>query len=195
MRRRRGFTLLELLVVIVLVAMMAAVAVPRLGGVLPGQRLQGAGRRLASDMQYLYAYAVTQREYVRMAIDLNQGEYWAETFEPAAPDEEEDEPQRTIAFNLRTDFTLRELPRTDDAEHVEKLRTALASTRTLPSNVEFVEAQIAGGPVERAGTVYVEFTPWGYGDDAVVVLGLGERRGLVELHGLVGEAALMEPGT
>lgn len=185
MTRRRGFTLIELMVVILVIGTAAAVVAPRLGGLLPGVRLRGAARRLASDMRYLYGYAVARRQYVRLALDLNEGTYWAETFTPADPDHEDD---RVLAFRLTTDFGLAEVRRSDDARDVEELESGLVTHRTLPPGVRFATASVAGGSPERGGRVYVEFTPWGYGDDAQVLLTLGDRRRLVRLHGLVGEA-------
>lgn len=186
--RRRGFTLIELLVVILILSLVASVALPRLRAALPGVELRSAGRRLASDLRYLYAYGVARREYVRMAIDVNDGKYWAETFTPR---ERDDDGNRVLALQLRTDFSLAPDTRQADATDVKELSDALAGRRTLPRGIQFVQVKLAGGYVERFGTIYIEFSPWGYGDDADIVLALGERTRTVRLSGLLGEAVVV----
>ncbi len=186
--RRRGFTLIELLIVILLLSIVAAVATPRLRSALPATRVRSAGRVLASDLRYLYAYAVARREHVRLAIDLSEGTYWAETFRVNVRD---DDRPRVLSLQLRTDFSLGAESRQADVREAKELRDALAGRRELPPGVQFVEVRIAGGFVERSGTVYIEFTPWGYGDDADVVLAAGEDLRTVRLIGLLGEATVL----
>ena len=190
--RRRGFTLIELMVVILLLSLTAAVAAPRLRSAIPGANLRGAGQRLAGDLRYLYGYAVTRRTHVRLAIDLNAGEYWAETFEPR---ERDDDGSRVVALQLRTDFTLAPPAPDADATKVAVLQDAIVGRHALPRGVKFVTVQVAGGDVERGGTVYIEFSPWGYGDDAAIRLAMGDAERTIRLVGLLGEAAVVKAGT
>lgn len=70
----RGFTLLELAVVVCLLGLFAALVVPRLAGVGEGSR-RAALRRLAGTVRYLYNESVlTGREH-RLIFDLD-GESW-----------------------------------------------------------------------------------------------------------------------
>lgn len=189
--RRRGFTLIELLVVIVLLSVAASVALPRLSGLLPGQQMRSAGTRLASDLRYLYAYAVARREYVRMAIDIDSGEYWAETFQVV---EKDDDAPRVLALQLRTDFSLAAESRHKDVREAEELTDSIVGRRSLPDGIRFAEVRIAEAFRERGGTAYIEFSPWGYGDDATILLEKGDEQRTVRLRGMLGEAGLLRQG-
>lgn len=59
MMRRRAFTLLELLVVVAIIVLLSAVALPRLLSMTPLQRVQAAARELASDLRWARQVAVT----------------------------------------------------------------------------------------------------------------------------------------
>ncbi len=54
----RGFTLVELMVVIAVIAIMATVATPALLGSLPGLRVNGAARQVLTDLRYTRTLAV-----------------------------------------------------------------------------------------------------------------------------------------
>jgi len=186
--RRAGFTLIEVLVVMVVVALVAGIAGPRLSAALPGASVRGAGRTLASQMRYLYAYAVSQRQHVRLAMNLDDGTYWAETF---VPDVQETGEGRVLALQLGVDFSAREIKTREIVKDVEKLRTAQSEgVRSLPKGVEFGAVEVAGGYAQEGGMAYIEFSPWGYGDDAAVELRRGDEHRTVRLRGLIGEAVV-----
>ncbi len=65
MRRARGFSLLELLVVMALLAAVAGLGAAVLGRALPGQELRGTARDLAADLRFTRARAIASgREQV-----------------------------------------------------------------------------------------------------------------------------------
>jgi prepilin-type N-terminal cleavage/methylation domain-containing protein len=73
--RRRGFTLIELTVVAALVAVFAAIAMPRVAGNLRNQRLNAAARRLVSDFNLAAARARATSSSRTVVFDLTAGSY------------------------------------------------------------------------------------------------------------------------
>ena len=65
MKRARGFTLVELVVVMVLIAGVTAIGATVIGNALPGSRLRGAAKEIAGQLRYTRAQAIaTGREQV-----------------------------------------------------------------------------------------------------------------------------------
>ena len=58
MMRPRGFSLVELVVVMVLIAAMAALGLAAISAGLPGQQLRGAARELAAELRFTRAQAI-----------------------------------------------------------------------------------------------------------------------------------------
>ena len=76
-RPARGFTLLELCVVVFIMGLLAAVSFPRLMPVIAFSNLEGAARHLANYGRSVIDYATLQREAVTVRLDLDQQEYYA----------------------------------------------------------------------------------------------------------------------
>jgi prepilin-type N-terminal cleavage/methylation domain-containing protein len=73
---RRGFTLIELVMVLVVVAAALAVAAPSLGGWRRGQRLQSAGDEFLAVARHGRALAVANAQVHRLYVDPANGTYW-----------------------------------------------------------------------------------------------------------------------
>jgi prepilin-type N-terminal cleavage/methylation domain-containing protein len=69
LRRRGGFTLAEMLIVVVIIGIALAMAVPRMQGVLHESALQGALNRMASDLTLTRLRAV--RSAARTSLTIN----------------------------------------------------------------------------------------------------------------------------
>jgi type IV fimbrial biogenesis protein FimT len=70
-----GFTLAELLIVLVIVAIALAMAVPRLNALLQVNAVQGALNRVATDLNLARVRALTTSRQVRLTVSGDGGSY------------------------------------------------------------------------------------------------------------------------
>jgi type IV fimbrial biogenesis protein FimT len=70
-RHHRGFTLIELMIVIALVGVIAGLAGPFFVDYLRMQRLKGIAAELATDLAYARSEAVSRRSYVQVRVQNN----------------------------------------------------------------------------------------------------------------------------
>lgn len=70
----RGFTLLELVLVVALIGLLAALVVPRLGAVRH-LALESSARQLANRVRYLREEAALRGRLIRFAVDPERGAY------------------------------------------------------------------------------------------------------------------------
>jgi general secretion pathway protein H len=71
----RGFTLIELTIVIVIVGVFLVLSVPRLGQITD-RNLKVGSRRLSVTAKYLFNRATVKRTIYRLNYDLRANEYW-----------------------------------------------------------------------------------------------------------------------
>jgi len=67
-RFARGFTLLELLVVLAILALATVIALPRIGAGLPGAELDAGARRIAAGLNEARSLAVARNRAVRFTL-------------------------------------------------------------------------------------------------------------------------------
>ena len=75
MRRQRGFSLLEIVVVIVLIAIMATVIAMSVTGGLDSARVRAASRDVAAALRYTRGQAIVHHEQRTLAFNVDERSY------------------------------------------------------------------------------------------------------------------------
>jgi len=76
MKVLNGFTLIELMVVIAVLAIIATVAVPGMGNFLDSNKLRGATSQLYADLQYARSESIKQNSNISISLSSNGGTSW-----------------------------------------------------------------------------------------------------------------------
>ena len=71
-RRTAGFTLLELLVVLVLMAMMTGLAIPLISAGTPGAQIKAASRELLVGLRQAREQAIVSRQPAAMSVNVDE---------------------------------------------------------------------------------------------------------------------------
>ena len=100
---RRGFTLIELMVVILLISLISAVAFPKLLPLIYFTELEGSARHLTSYGRNVIAQAMFMRDPHTVRFDLTNQEYY--TVHWVNPEEEKEEEEMADQLALLQDFS------------------------------------------------------------------------------------------
>lgn len=140
--RRRGFTVTELMVVMVIMTLLASLAVPSFVGSLREERLRTGGRIVVSLVQLARSRAIGEAVYTRVDFDRERN---------------------TITLSRLAD------PRATRAEWVE-MNDTLGRPRTMPTgiSIRYVGTEQATGM--RQALDAIECRPDGSADAAYIVL-------------------------
>jgi general secretion pathway protein H len=76
-RAARGFTLIEILAVVALIALALAVVSVSVGGGLKGAKVKAASRDLVAALRYTRGQAIVKREAQTLSVDVEQRRYKA----------------------------------------------------------------------------------------------------------------------
>lgn len=77
----QGFTLLELVVVVTILSVVFAIALPALGDGLRRWRLQGAVREVATILKFARNQSVAGRASLQVVLDRSRNVYWLDSAE------------------------------------------------------------------------------------------------------------------
>ncbi len=83
-----GFTVTELLLVLVLIGVLSAISMPTLKGFAASRRLKASAQTLRSLLTFARDMAITDRTAYLVVFDLDSEQYWlasSETFNPSNP--------------------------------------------------------------------------------------------------------------
>jgi type II secretion system protein H len=70
LRRRKGFTLIETIVVVAIIGVMSAIAIPQMGTLMDRYRLDGAARLIWADLQNARMTAIKENRSIRAEFDF-----------------------------------------------------------------------------------------------------------------------------
>ncbi len=170
---RRGFTLVELICVLVIIGIVVALAATRLDFMVPKYRLRGAAREVASALKMAKARAVAGGKEVYLEMDLSQGRYWL-----------------LVAF-----------PKLKEGEEEGEARQAEARSfeyqpifdRLLPEGVEFVNVVFSEKEKVAAGRARVRVSPFGTAAHTIVNFRNKEDRPIaLRFNGFTGAVAFYD---
>jgi general secretion pathway protein H len=192
-RRQRGFTLIELMVVIAVVAIISAAAVPALRGVTGANARQAAGE-LAGTLRYLFDTAALRHATCRLAIDVDGQAFWPECAPGAVTLASQDQRSR-VSRELEERF-----PDERDADRRRLLAQTrfgafedrLAPRRALPGSTRFGPIRVEGrSQAIEEGVAYVHFFPGGQAQRAFIPVLDGELTYTVVLEPFTGRARVV----
>jgi len=195
-----GYTLMELVVVMGLIAILFFAAAPRFMPRLLENRIETAARRLATAAQYLHSHTVLTRSEATLHIDVTANEYWVTT--PLVEDESEDEDEgegesekmaggwgktdawakTDVSFEdenflgsdgkvLGIEFDLDKLVEGDEEEEEEEMHTAFIARTTLPQGLRFVGLLMPNAePGDEMTEFEIKYGPFGLKEQAIIVL-------------------------
>ena len=130
--RRQGFTLMEMVVVIVIMGLLFSVVLPSLEGISPKYRLRSGARELGSKINQLRSLAGATGKTFALHYDLEEQRFWM--IMPPGADEDPDLPLEDREFGVKID---------------------------LPDHVEITEIILADGTSISGGELDVVFDPIG----------------------------------
>ncbi len=202
MKRSNGFTLLEIVIVVAIIAFVASIAIPKLGG--RKNQMRAVVRKIGVLTREIKYNSKLQNATFRMAFrvvdkdardaDGNgvKSEFWIEKA-----------PGSVVLGQDMSEEELQDLVDEQDSEEAKSPKPATAfvmDTRilkkpeTLPDGMRFDRIEIAklGKPV-TSGVAYIYFLPEGYVDEAAIHLTADEKlHWTVAIAPLTGRADVLD---
>lgn len=190
--RRGGFTLIELMMVIIVISFIAAIVLPRFDPFIPSRRLKSAARRLSGTITLAYGESVAKNKPYRLYFDPMNDSYWLVELGEKA----EEDSGGAIGITLGTNFELLRYQETQSGESEESLPSEpLFAPQKLPQGIHISSVQTReDASSASAGPQYIEFNPLGVADPATVNL-VNEKGDTIvlEYDGITGVPSLVFP--
>jgi prepilin-type N-terminal cleavage/methylation domain-containing protein len=173
---RRGFTLIELIVVVLILTLMTGLAVTKLDLLVPKYRLRAATRETAAVLKQARSRAAAIGRDVYVRIHLSEGRY-----------------EMLVPFEKETQFVL---PPDTPPELIPPPEFQYESVfqSELPDKVQFVNV-ILGTESDQtitSGNAQIRISPFGASDHVIVNFRLEERDAAIRLNGLTGIISFFE---
>ena len=205
MTRRRGFTLLEISIALVLMGLMVAVAIPSLNAV-SGTRLKGSVNVLSGAIRDTYARTALLGRSTRIVLDMDQQAWWIEETDGVARIKStKQEANRDGKVQLdKADERIEDIE-ADTRDVKEQSKLALLTgpafravegewgqPQKLPADVRFSSIWLEHlDDKVKGGVMALYFYPGGYTEEALITLtddeGEGGRTLTLVVQPLTGE--------
>lgn len=159
-----GFTILEIMLVIVLVSLLASAVAPRIAGI-SRVGVQSSVRRYTGLIRYAYDNAVLTGRVHRIVLDLDNQTWRIEAAEPGLL------PSEKIKEELKTNLTKEELEKAKADSPYKRVAKNLVDK--IPNGVTLVQFEswrIGRDVAATKGEGYIYAYPSGFIDQATVVL-------------------------
>jgi len=181
--RQGGFTLVELIAVIVIVGLIAMVTVTRLDFLVPKYRLRGAAREVGSVLGIGKAHAASSGRDVYFEVDLAQGRFWLLAVFPKEDPASENLPVEARPLEYQAVFD-----------------------RTLPDGVIFTDVSLGEKDTRNSGIARARLSSLGSSSHIILNMKNDEGKEIsVKMNGFTGlisyadgrqepEAILEDPG-
>jgi len=170
LRTSKGFTLLEMLVVVAVIALIGVVVVPNVGRIFRTS-LKGVVNRLASVVNETYNSTVITGQVHRLVYDLNNREYWVESG-PSTMLLDSAE-SREVAERRRTRTQSEEEEEAKKNQSGFSLEATITRSKTkLPEGTGFISVftEQYDKPVVQ-GLAYSHFFPHGLTEQTLIQIG------------------------
>ena len=143
LRTRGGFTLIEILAVLAILAMVGQLIVMNLGSLVPSTVLDSEASQLMSKLEFLRSEAQLQGKVYQLELDLDN-----QMYRIVLPPEERLVSEQTAAEAAALVWT------------------------PLDDRVRYLSHSIAGGPTQQSGRVPIVIDAHGFTADQTIVLGM-----------------------
>jgi prepilin-type N-terminal cleavage/methylation domain-containing protein len=166
-RRRAGFTLIELMAVVMIFALLAGFVAPNLG-ILSSRRLQQQAEQISAQLELGRQRAIVTGIPHRLAIDLEAGSYWLEWYVTEA--EALGEPETPVVLNLRGTTPISLAPPRAGVREFRPLPGMFGRPNQIEDSLSFHGVDTLDGTIDR-GEAFVEFDRDGSASPIEIVLG------------------------
>lgn len=133
-RAQSGFTLVELMVTLAVLAILVTTAVPALTDLLDSQRLRATAQRIATDLRYARAEAVKRHADIPIGVSFAPGRDWCYGISQQLPCDCRERDRRSAAACLL------------DLAHERQLHTTSPDTR---AQIEVLDARFSDAQTTR----------------------------------------------
>ena len=192
--RRNGFTLIELVMVMAMITVIAAIVLPRLDYLLPQRRLKSAARSLSSLISLAYGEAISKNKTYRLYLDSSNDRYWVTQ---VSEFEGDTHAPTAIGMRIGTQFELLQYEEEGGTIEEQAPTEPLFAPRELPAGIHFLSVQIQRTPTRLAvGPQYIEFSPLGNADPATInLVSDEEEQFVIRYDGVTGMPSLIPLNT